>query len=401
MKHVLNTTVVVSALGYFVDIYDLVLFSIVRVSSLRSLGVPEDRLLDQGVVLLNAQMWGLLLGGVVWGILGDRRGRVSVLFGSILMYSAANIANAFVTDVSTYGWLRFIAGVGLAGELGAAITLVSEVMSKETRGLGTMVVTTVGVFGAVVGGLMADQMHWRMAYIVGGVMGFVLLALRMKMFESGMYERSSRSKKKQGDFWMLFYPWKRFQKYAYCILMGIPIWFVIGILLTFAPELALATGVQGKVVTSQSILFGYLGFTAGDFLSGWLSHRWKTRRRVAWLFLGITWLATLGYLYLSGGSTVGFYTMCLLAGIGGGYWAVFMTNAAEQFGTNIRATVTTTVPNIVRGATVLITAMFQWARGPFGLIQGTLFVGTVLVAIAAWAVWNLKETHGKDLDYLE
>lgn len=410
-SRILNANVVVAALGYFVDIYDLLLFGIVRVASLKSIGVPDDQLLDKGVFLINSQMAGMLVGGIVWGIVGDKKGRLSVLFGSIAMYSLANIANAFVGHggsyaLELYGVLRFIAGVGLAGELGAAITLVSETMTKENRGYGTTIVASVGILGAVVAALIGDFFTWQTAYIIGGVMGLALLALRVSMFESGLFAHVKQLECRKGDLSMLLKPWPRFAKYARCILIGVPVWFVVGILVTFSPELAKVVGVTDPISAGKSIMWCYVGLAAGDFASGWLSQIFKTRRKIVGVFLGMTSLLILLYVFMpdvfpAGISASAFYTLCAGLGFGTGYWAVFVTIAAEQFGTNLRATVTTSVPNFVRGSVVPLTLAFQYISSSIGLKNSALTVGAASMLIAFLALWFMQETFGKDLDYLE
>ncbi len=398
---ILNANVIVAALGYFVDIYDLLLFGIVRVQSLRGIGVAEELILEKGVLLINCQMIGMLLGGIIWGVLGDKRGRVSVLFGSIALYSLANIANAFVTNVEMYALLRFVAGVGLAGELGAAITLVSETMSKETRGYGATVVAAVGILGAVVGALVGDAFSWQTAYIIGGLMGLALLFLRVSMFESGMFAEVKKSSKKRGDFFMLFTSRARFLKYARCILIGLPIWYAVGIWMTFSPELAAALGVVGDVSAGKAIMWGYIGLAAGDLSSGWLSQIFKSRRKIVYAFLTGTLLLTFAF-YLSKGVEPNFYyTLCTIMGFFIGYWAVFMIIASEQFGTNVRATVTTTVPNFVRGGVVPITLAFQALTQSMGIRMSALVVGIVVLAIAYISLYFMEETYAKDLNYLE
>lgn len=398
---ILNVNVVVAALGYFVDIYDLLLFGIVRVASLRDIGVPEDQLLDKGVLLINTQMIGLLVGGVLWGVLGDKKGRLSVLFGSIALYSIANIANAFVSTVEAYAVWRFIAGIGLAGELGAAITLVSETMSKEHRGYGTAVVAGVGILGAVAAAVVGDYFSWQTAYIIGGVMGLALLALRVSMFESGMFEQTRHVECARGDLRMLVFPLSRFLRYARCILIGVPVWFVVGILLTFSPELARELGVQSPIEAGKSIMWGYAGLALGDFTSGWLSQILRSRRKIVGTFLTITSALICVYLFSRNLSGTGFYTLCFLMGVGCGYWAVFVTIAAEQFGTNLRATVTTTVPNFVRGAVVPLTLAFTALNPSLGLIHSAMVVGALTMVVAFASLWFMRETWGKDLDYIE
>ncbi len=399
---VLTTNVVVAALGYFVDIYDLLLFGIVRVASLKDIGVADDQILDQGVFLINMQMVGMLLGGVLWGILGDKRGRISVLFGSIFLYSVANIANAFVTSVEMYGVLRFVAGVGLAGELGAAITLVSETLSKEHRGYGTTIVASVGILGAVVAALIGDYFSWKIAYVIGGLMGLALLVLRVSMTESGLFSAVRETSVKKGDLWMLVYPLSRFAKYLRCILIGVPVWFVVGILVTFSPELASELGVVGPIAAGKSIMYCYIGLALGDFASGLLSQILRTRRKVVASFLALTTFATFYYVFAAREiSSFGFYALCALLGFGVGYWAVFVTIAAEQFGTNLRATVTTSVPNFVRGGVLPLTLSFRALSPSYGLLHAALIVGLISIAVASIALWFMEETFGKDLNFNE
>jgi len=394
-------SILVAALGYFVDIYDLILFSIVRVRSLRAIGVPDAQLLDVGALLLNMQMGGMLIGGVLWGILGDKRGRLSVLFGSIALYSTANIANAFVESVGAYAVLRLIAGIGLAGELGAGITLVSEIMSRESRGYGTTIVAAVGIMGAVVAALVGDAFDWRIAYIVGGVMGLVLLALRIGVYESGMFEQVKRTASSRGNFFALFATRERAIKYVSVILIGVPIWYVVGILVTFSPEFGRAMGMPTPPDAGRAIMFTYIGLTVGDLASGWLSQVFRSRKRIALIFLSMTTACVAIYFLPGAKSLTAFYTLCAALGFSTGYWAVFVTVASEQFGTNIRATATTTVPNFVRGAVVALTLAFQALKGPLGIQGSGLLVGIVTLAIAFLALRGLEETYGKDLDYID
>lgn len=400
-QRAITLSVVVAALGYFVDIYDLLLFSIVRIPSLRSLGLSGDELLVAGERLLNMQMTGMLIGGLLWGVLGDRRGRLSVLFGSIFMYSAANMANAWVASVEAYAWLRFIAGIGLAGELGAGITLVSEIMPKETRGYGTTIVAATGILGAVVAALVGDLFDWRVSYIVGGVMGFALLALRIGVYESGMFEHVKQVGTSRGNVLQLFNRADRARKYVAVILIGVPIWYVIGILITFSPEIGRALGMTEAPSAGRAVMCAYLGLAGGDFASGFFSQFIGSRRRVVLMFQLMTAVFVAVYFLLAPFSLTGFYALCTALGFGVGYWAVFVTVASEQFGTNIRATATTTVPNVVRGSVVLLTSSVGWLRPHIGVVYSAMVVGIVTIAIGLLALGWLEETYGKDLDYVE
>jgi len=402
-SELLQPVVIVGALGYFVDIYDLVLFSIVRTPSLKSLGFSGPELVDHGIHLLNLQMIGMLLGGILWGILGDRRGRLTLLFGSILLYSLANLANGLVHSLGAYAFWRVVAGIGLAGELGGSITLVSEVLSRQARGYGTALVATIGVMGGVIGGLVADKVDWRTAYFIGGGMGLLLLMLRLGVAESGMFQQAKvkTSSAKRGRFLALFTSRERFFRYLRCILIGLPSWFVIGVLVTFSPEFAQALGLVGPVKAAYAVLFVYLGLTCGDLLSGLLSQWLRSRKKVVLGFILATAAFVAAYFGSAGRSADFFYGIIFLLGFGIGYWALFVTIAAEQFGTDLRATVATTVSNFVRGATVPITLAFQCAKNHLGLLPGAIVVGGVTVGIALLALWGMAETYGKDLDYHE
>jgi len=400
-QQVISGAILIASLGYFVDIYDLILFSIVRVKSLKSIGIPDADLLAQGVLLLNMQMFGMLIGGLIWGILGDKRGRLSVLLGSIFLYSVANIANGFVTNIHLYALLRFIAGVGLAGELGAGITLVSEAMPKEIRGYGTVVVSVVGVLGAVVAAMVGDLFDWRTAYFIGGAMGIVLLLLRIRASESGMFGAIKERSIKRGSLLLIFKSWPSVLKYANCILIGIPLWFVIGILVTFSPEFGKALGMSEMPTAGHAIMYTYIGISIGSLLSGVLSQWLASRKKAMAIFMGLNGACIALYLLNFHPSAGIFYITCLLLGIACGYWALFVTIAAEQFGTNIRATVTTTVPNFVRGAVVPVTLAFQYLKGAIGIINSAEVIGFCCVALAFLALAGLQETHAKELNYIE
>ncbi|KAA9331914.1 MFS transporter [Adhaeribacter soli] len=398
---ILNTAVIVAALGYFVDIYDLILFSVVRVQSLSDLGISAAENLDKGVLLINMQMAGMLIGGILWGILGDKRGRLTVLFGSILLYSLANIANGFVQNIEQYALLRFIAGVGLAGELGAGVTLVSEVLPKEKRGLGTMIVATVGVSGALLAFWVGDFFGWRNAYFIGGGLGLLLLFLRVSVYESGMFKNLKEASVTRGDFFSLFTNGPRLKKYLMCILVGIPLWYVIGILITFSPEFGKSLGVQGEVSAGKAVFYSYFGLIFGDFLSGYLSQVLKSRNKVMVIFL-LSSAAMITVYFLSKGVELNiFYFVCFGLGITSGFWAVFVTIAAEQFGTNLRATVATTVPNFVRGSVVPMTLAFNAMRPSVGLQTSAIILAAISIVLALFSISQLKESFGKDLDYYE
>jgi putative MFS transporter len=402
-KRAVNVAILVAALGYFVDIYDLILFSVVRKESLVAIGVPEGELLSVGLMLLARQNLGMLVGGILWGILGDRRGRLSVLFGSILLYSVANLANGYVNSVETYAILRFIAGVGLAGELGAGITLVAELMHRESRGYGATVIASVGILGAVAAEIVATSFDWRTAYVVGGVLGLALLVLRISVRESPMFTTLKSTAVSRGNFFALFSTRARVTRYVAVILIAVPIWYVVGILISFAPEFVAAMELDFTPTTGRAIASLYIGLAAGDLASGLLSQLIRSRRRAIAIFLGLS-LVGCALFFLEVATTLsGFYALCGVMGFVIGYWAVFMMMAAEQFGTNLRATAATTAPNFVRGAVVPMAWGFGQFRDTFGLgvVGGGIAVGVVVFILAIVALAGTEETFGKDLDYVE
>jgi MFS family permease len=402
LQHLISIPVIVAALGYFVDIYDLLLFGVVRLPSLTDMGLTDSEISEIGVSILNWQMTGLLVGGILWGVLGDKKGRLSVLFGSILTYSIANILCGFVQTPDIYKLLRFIAGVGLAGELGAGITLVSEILPKRLRAIGTSLVAGVGLLGAVVAYFTVELFAWRTAYFIGGGMGISLLLLRIGVFESGIYEHVKQQKDIQkGNFFSLFTKKERFVRYLKCIGMGLPTWFVIGILATFSNEIGASLNLPDKIKPGLSIMWCYIGLSLGDLASGLISHQLKSRKKAVSILMLITLIATLYYLFGGIKSTGVFYAINLILGFGIGYWAMFVTIGAEQFGTNLRSTAATTIPNMVRGTVVLMTTLFTSYKTDFTVINSAALVGLICFIIGFYSILTISETHDKDLDFLE
>ncbi|RZK56764.1 MAG: MFS transporter [Pedobacter sp.] len=401
-KRNVTLIIIVAALGYFVDIYDLVLFSVVRIESLSEIGVSSANLKSDGIFIINCQMFGLLLGGLLWGTLGDKMGRIKVLFGSILLYSLANIANGFADTVNNYALIRFIAGIGLAGELGAGITLVAETMDKEKRGYGTMIVAGVGLLGAAAATTVHEAYSWQTSYFVGGGMGLLLLLLRLGTFESGMFKQiAGQEKVSKGNFFILFKSKERFLKYLYCILIGIPLWFVVGVLVTLCKEFGEELGATETLDAGRGIMFTYFGIAIGDVFTGFLSQMLKSRRKTVFIFHILSAISVVLYLTSTGLSSENFIWLCLFMGFSVGYWATFVTISAEQFGTNIRATVTTTAPNFVRGALIPINFFFVYLAQKFTNITAAFIVMGILTTVALFALSQLKETFNKDLDYVE
>jgi MFS transporter, putative metabolite:H+ symporter len=393
--------IAVSALGYFVDVFDLLLFSVVRKKSLLDIGVLENDSLSIGLSLLNYQMVGLVLGGILWGVVGDKKGRLTVLFGSIVLYSVANILNGFVTTVDQYKALRLIAGIGLAGELGAGITLVSEVMKKETRGYGGMIIATVGLLGAVVASNVGLHYSWRTSFIVGGVMGLILLLMRIGVYESGLYNKIKNENIKRGNFFQLFSSWKIFSKYMRTILVGLPTYFIVGLLVTGSPEFGKALGMTEIPVAGLAVMYCYIGLTVGDLICTTLSQILRTRKLAFYIFNVLCLFSIALFLFYPSLNAGGFYFRCFLLGFSVGYWALITINASEQFGTNLRATAATTVPNFVRATTIPVSFVFAQTKDSLGVIHSAAFIGFTTVIIAIVATYFSNETFGKDLDYTE
>lgn len=391
----------VAALGYFVDVYDLLLFNIVRVPSLKDLGLDEQSVSLMGGSIYNYQQAGLLLGGILWGILGDKRGRLSVLFGSIITYSLANVACGFVQNPEMYAWFRFAAGLGLAGELGAGITLVSEILPKHLRGYGSSIVASVGLLGAVVAFLTVQMFDWRTTYFVGGGLGLGLLLMRVSVLESGMYKRITHETVSRGNFLAFFTNGDRFLRYIRCMGIAIPTYFAIGLLATFGNEFGKALGIPDEIQAGRCVMYTYIGMVVGDLSSGFLSQWLRSRRKAIGLMIGLTLFFVLIYLFGSIQTAQTFYFVCMGLGFSIGYIAMFLTVTAESFGTNLRATATTSVANNVRAATLLIIPAFQMLKPQVGVIQAAAIVGAVCFLLSFWALFTMEETFGKDLDYSE
>ncbi len=392
--------VLVAALGYFVDVFDILLFAVVRTTSLKAIGVPDSELLTSGMKIINAQMIGMLIGGVAWGILGDKRGRLSVLFGSILLYSLANIANAFVTSVEQYTWLRFLAGVGLAGELGAGITLATETLPQRLRGIGTMIISTVGVAGGLVAALVGNLVQWNTAYIIAGAMGLALLCLRISVSESGMFQKHAQNQNR-GNLLKFFSNAKRTKKFFASVLSGTPIYFILGIIVTFAPEIGVAKGLDAPLTAANAIFYSYVGFIIGDIGSGLLSQLLKSRKKALYLFVIFNALTTFCFLTTSSTSLQYAHAFYLILGTFAGYWAVLVTVSAEQFGTNYRSTTSTIIPNLVRASIVPINLMMKQYIPEMGIISVSIGSLVIVSVLAILATTQLDETFSTDLDYVE
>ncbi len=401
----LSLPVFVAALGYFVDVYDLLLFTIVRQTSVMSIGSTAETIIVDSAHIINWQMSGLLIGGILWGVLGDKKGRLKVLFGSILLYSVANILTSFVQNVDQYAYCRFVGGIGLAGELGAGITLVSEMLPKNKRGIGTSMVAGIGLFGAVFAYFTFKYTDdWRLCYQIGGVLGFFLLVLRVKVAESFMFESVKLSKLDKGNFFMFFQNKKRFVKYITAILIGLPTWFVIGVLINYSNKFASSLYGINLIDSGRSIMLAYIGIATGDLLIGYVSQYFKSRKKALMLFYILSIIGMILFFSPFNNNDSRMYLICAFLGFSTGYWAIFNQMAAEQFGTNLRATAATTIPNMVRGALPLINFLFldilQKKLG-WDIVQSGIFTGAAVMLITLVAYFFTEETYHKDLDYME
>lgn len=402
-QSVFSLAVLVAALGYFVDIYDLLLFSIIRVPSLTSLGLTKEQITIDGESIISWQMAGLLIGGIIWGVMGDKRGRLSVLFGSIILYSLANIGNGFVHTVEQYKIVRFIAGLGLAGELGAGITLVSELTPKEKRGVATSLVAGIGLTGAIVAFVMKQNFDWRTCYFIGGGLGLLLLLLRISVFESGLFHEVKKQEVKRGNLLMFFTNGDRFKRYLMGILIGLPTWYVIGVMVTFSGEFAEKMGIVEKVDPGKAIMYAYAGISVGDILVGLISQWFQSRKKALFLFYGLTIIFMILFFTTQWNGTASrLYWICAGLGFSTGFWAIFVTMAAEQFGTNLRATAATTIPNMVRGMlTVFILPLFKVLRNATDYYTGGWMTAVVIMVITIIAALLSKESFHKDLNFVE
>ena len=403
---IFSLPVIVGALGFFVDIYDLQVFAITRLASFKELGVADDAAKTVGETIINWQMLGLVIGGIAWGVLGDKKGRKSVLFGSILLYSIATILNGFVKDINTYTLLRFVAGLGLAGELGASITLTGEMLPKEKRGIAAAIIATSGVMGTIVAYFVKDWSgdNWRLCYFVGGGMGLALLFLRMSVIDSSMYSSTKTGGVQMGNLLMIVNNKERFIRYFRGILIGLPVWYVIGILITFSNEFAKNFGITG-FDQPKSLMLQYVALAFGDMSAGILANYLKSRKKTLYIYYSIlTVFIALFFILKGGGSATNMYLLCMGLGFGAGISVLYITMSAEQFGTNLRATAAISIPNLVRGFLPLMLFLFQFLRSKFvfdNYITAAWVVG-IIVMVCSWlAVYFTKETFGKDLNYVE
>ena len=398
---IFSIPVMVAALGYFVDIYDLLLFSFIRISSLKSFGLTQDQSASVGLHIISYQMTGLLLGGILWGVMGDKKGRLSVLFGSIIIYSVANIANGMVHTTTQYALCRFIAGIGLAGELGAGVTLVCELIDKEKRGYATSFIAGVGLTGAILAYFITRAFDWRICYYIGGGLGILLLLLRVSVFESGLFAHEKKEEVQHGNFLMFFNNRDRFKRYMLGLMIGLPTWYILGILIQLSDKFGKQFGIKDDISPGRVMVFMYIATSLADFLSGILSQVLKSRKKALYIYYIIMIVGVILYFTQYNGTSTGMIIICMIIGFGTGFWALFVTMAAEQFGTNLRATATTTTPNMVRGSLVLVAFLFEYLQKHTSFIASGAIVGVIVLSLGTIALLYTKETYGKDLDFHE
>ena len=398
--------VIVGSLGFFVDIYDLLLFSIVRKSSFKDLGVSVADMKNIGENIISWQMLGLTIGGIIWGIIGDKKGRKNVLFGSICLYSLATIANGFVTNIDQYTFLRFIAGLGLAGELGASITLTSELLPKEKRGIAAAIIATSGVMGTVTAYFVhyLSNENWRLCYFIGGAMGIALLFLRVRVLDSKLYDTAKNAQVKMGDFMMILMNRERFFRYLRAITIGLPVWYVIGLLISFSDEFATRFGII-NFDQPKALMLQYVALVFGDMGAGFLSNMIKSRKKTLLIFYAILSFFFILFFALKGGGTAfNLYLICMGLGFGSGISVLYITMSAEQFGTNLRATAAISIPNLVRGFLPLLLMLFQFLRGSSMLnnyVTAAWVTGVIVLVIGLISLFFTNETFGKELDFIE
>jgi MFS family permease len=391
----------VAALGYFVDLYDMLIFSSERVEALGSIGVAKQKMGEVGLMLQNYQMLGLVIGGFLFGILADKFGRLRVLFASILLYSVANIGNAFVTNVPAFAVARLIAGIGLAGELGVALSWISESLKPQQRTIATTIVSAFGLLGGVVAAIMATHFHWQTSYMIGGIMGLVLLAFRVSLNESKLFEQTRQSSAKKGNLFQLLSNKKQLKKFVLCVLSGAPAFVLLSIYVTLAPEFGAAFGITEQISVAHGIMVFLIVFAMSDVACGLLSKIMRKRKTPLLIFACLQ-ILSIGYYLLVPPQTVeAFYFRCMLLGFSAGYWGILITNSLEQFGTNIRATVATSTPSLIRGMTIPASIFFTVVSKQTSLVTAGAIVGFSLVAISIVSILLLDDKFENDLNFME
>ena len=392
-------TVLVVALGYFIDAYDLLIFSAVRKVSLMDLGVAETDTLNIGISLLNFQLIGLMIGGVLWGILADKFGRKTILFSSILIYSISNIANSYISSVDMYYWLRFIAGIGLAGELGVGISLITENIAKERRTVSTTVVSFFGMLGAATGGWLGSVFHWQTCFLIGGFAGFLLLLLRLNVEESHMYLGIKDSKVKKGNILLILKNPKSLITYFFCTLAGSSSFLFIGMFIQSTPEFGKIFNIS--VTAGVALVWYYVGASISEVIAGILSKLLKERKAPIYIFYAISLLAIVIFCVHTPSSPRIYYIHCSLLGFGLGWWSMLITLSAELFGVNTRATAATSIPTFARAWNIPFTSVFKNNIPKLGILNSAFAVGVIVIALAIISATTIKETFENEANFIE
>ncbi len=394
--------IIVSALGFFVDLYDIMALAAIGETSLKAIGVAAENIKNDINYLQSMQMLGMLIGGFLWGIIGDKYGRLKVLFGSIILYSFFTFLNAFVTGTGQYAACRFLAGLGLAGELGAGITLVSEQMKKEKRGLGPAIIAGFGVLGAIVAVFIGKYADWRTVYITGGVLGFLLLILRIGVVESGLFTIAKTSKISKGNFLIILRNWNYLKKFLCILLVGIPGWFVNGVMMQFSNYISSSMGMNPLPDKGKVIIYFFIALSLGDVLGGLVSQWLKSRKKSMYIFLSLHLLMLILFFTIGKNSAQLYYIIFAGLGLSVGFVIQLFTLAAEQFGTNIRTLVTSSGLNLVRGWVIPLGALFAWMNDSLHIIEWKVaaIIAFSVAAVSFWALSQLDETFNNELEFV-
>lgn len=402
--------ILVASLGYFVDAYDLIIASVVRSSAIVELGLaqvgtPEHTKYAQ--LFEYVQSAGILLGGIIFGVYSDKKGRKKALYYSIAIYSIANILNgllsASVPFVGTvYCILRFICGFALAAELSIGIVMISETMKAKHRGYGTMIVVSFGILGAVLAAVLFEfiGIHWQTLYLIGGIAGVLLLIFRFSVKETNPFLDLENQESERGS-WVMIFKNRRLLKILFnAILLGFPIYFFISIPIKFATDYGKELGLTIKG-TIPIIVF-YIAMSVSDIIANYLCQLFENRKKVLYFYLGLCTISVfLLHFYPPTTPEQYFYLFSPLMGFASGYWALLITFTNEQIGTNIRSTYTTAVPNVVRSLFIPIQLLLTVLQPTFGTSTSVFYIGVLAVILALLGLYSLKETWGKNLKFID
>jgi MFS transporter, putative metabolite:H+ symporter len=381
--------------GYFIDIFDLVLFSTLRISSFEELKITDPTYWT--VVFFNLQMTGILVGGIFWGKMADIKGRSWSFMGTILVFSIANIINGLTSSLTVYGICRFIAGFGLAGEMGSGIALICEKVPDEKRSLYLGFVSSLGCIGAVLSGWLGDIVYWRYLFIGSGFAGILLTLLRKNLLEPDLFRKTATLNIPRGQWKTLFQSPPDLIRFILLIFLGIPMWYIIGILWSFSTEMTSTIGLN--IFTSgQAILWGYVGVWMGDMLMPFVSQFLKSRIFTIQICLIMMLLGVIYLFQFQPHSLLSFQLTHIFLGFTIGYWAVYATLCGESFGTNIRALTSTSLPSLIRFSSIPMMIIYQYGRDENEL-NIALGMGLTVLCISMITTYFIKDTFQKDIDF--